>query len=647
MHLLARWLKRLSLPSLLILLTACTDVPALRDVLGSSPTDTPAVGAAPPLGTVVAASASGAAQPQPVQLIPGTASVAPDVQQALVAELRQRSDAGVTQYAITGSDCDADACFVSIAGFGALVDPANWQLRDALIIDTIIVARQSDGQMSGMSVGNPRQFRAMSVPGARAARVLAAQTQQEKRYDFPWEPGASMVYGILGVHRGGFVDGWKAVDFLSDGNTSLGHSPNKLLAAASGTITYVCDDGVNMAARIGDLIYVHMLPNAKLRVGAEIARGESLGPLKPGTYSTRCGFANQQPQNFHVHLAFPNSELFEMGGWTLNTNDGVWRRGDRVWRTGTYLLNDAPPIDPNVTPSPEPTLDPNAPTRTPTATSTPRPPTRTPTPRPTETATPTQTPSPTITPTPTQTPTPTPIPGRCQLRDRGDANCDDVIDGLDFSLWLGTQCTRRCRDRRADFNRDGRINATDLSRWQSNRALSGRVRAQAAAQQTRDQVQVIVEPEDVSSVALLGLQGKRFTIKLSFRPTRPARAVHYTRVELTLPDGVRLVSTGAGVDVSQSRLGRVFRLGDKQGDATGQSLILELGATSSRQAPSTSRTVTLATFELAAADTTGVSRITLRDAQVVSAGPKQWPVLYRSVELLINPRRLYLPVLVK
>lgn len=640
MHRFARWLKLLSLSSLLIGLAACTDTPALPDLLGGT--------SAPEAGTVVAASASGADQTQPVQLIPGTASVTPDVQQALVSALRERADTGVTQYAITSADCDADACFVSIAGFGALADPANWQLRDALVIDTVIVARQSDGRMEGMSVKGSRSFRAMAVSGARAQRVLDAPAQQRERYDFPWEPGTSMVYGVLGVHRGGFVEGWRAVDFLSDGNTSLGHSPNNLLAAAPGTITYVCDDGVNLAVRIGDLIYVHMLPNAKLRVGAQIARGESLGPLKPGTYSTRCGYANQQPQNFHVHLAFPNAETFEMGGWTLNVADGLWRRDDRTWRTGTYLLNDAPPLDPNVTPSPEPTLDPNAPTRTPTATSTPRPPTRTPTPRPTETPTPTVTPSPTITPTPTQTATPTPIPGRCQLKNRGDANCDDVIDGLDFSLWLGTQCTRRCRDRRADFNRDGRVNSSDLSRWVTNRALTSRTRAQAVAQQTRDQVQIIVEPEDAASIAVLGLQPRRFTIKLAFRPTRPARAVHFARIELTLPEGARLVSTGDGVDVSQSRLGRVFRLSSADDVNASQSLLLELGAVSSRAAPSTQRTVTLATFELTgAAASSSVSRITLRDAQIVSAGPKQWPVLYRSAELLINPKRLFLPVLVK
>ena len=42
--------------------------------------------------------------------------------------------------------------------------------------------------------------------------------------------------------------------------------------------------------------------------------------------------------------------------------------------------------------------------------------------------------SPTPTPTPTRTPTPTPT-STCPLKGRGDANCDEIINILDFNIW--------------------------------------------------------------------------------------------------------------------------------------------------------------------------------------------------------------------
>ncbi len=580
----------------------------------------------------------------------------PEIQLA-VTDVLARNDAallGATQFAMTAYDCEQATCFVSIAGFDdTLLDAATWSLDQAVFIGTIVVTKRADGQYVGM-LERETGFRAMAAQSLspRAVQLFAAQTTSDTLpYDFPWEPGTSMVYGVLGVHKGGFIDGWRAVDFLSDGNTSLNHGPNKLLTAAAGTVTYVCDDGVNLAVRIGDLIYVHLLPNDRLRVGQVFARGAELGPLKPGTYSTRCGFANQQPQNFHVHLAFPPAETFTMGGWTLNVSDGVWRNGDRTWRTGLYLKNDAQVStpDPNVTPSPEPTLDPNAPTATPSPTLTPRPPTATRTPSPTTTPLPTITPTPTQTPSPTVTPTPTPRPGICALKRKGDANCDDVIDGFDFSLWLTAQCAGRCRDRRADFNRDGRVNTLDYALWVGNRALNRRTTSQATQVSRRDQVRLILVPAVTNGVdiGLLGATSTDYVLKLAFSPVRPARPLHYARVEVRLPEGVVLTSVGPGVNVSQARLPRVFRLSDTADVNESKTLLLELGAQTNRSGPNTLRAITLATFRIAANSTSGVARFTLQDAQIVTSGPKQWPVLFESLELLLNPRRLYLPVLVR
>ena len=138
------------------------------------------------------------------------------------------------------------------------------------------------------------------------------------------------------------------------------------------------------------------------------------------------------------------------------------------------------PIPPTVTPTRTPTP---TPTRTPTPT-----PTRTPTPIP-PTVTPTRTPTP-IAPTVTPTWTPTPIPPTvtnvptvtgvtCTRKTLGDANCDNAIDGIDYSIWLNSQChpeigsSSFCnpvpQNADADFNLDGNRDDADYEIWFSNR----------------------------------------------------------------------------------------------------------------------------------------------------------------------------------
>jgi hypothetical protein len=95
----------------------------------------------------------------------------------------------------------------------------------------------------------------------------------------------------------------------------------------------------------------------------------------------------------------------------------------------------------------------------------------------TSTPTPTRTPTPTSpqdqpTNTPTFTPAPTLIPA-CAKKTLGDANCDEKIDGIDYSMWLNRQCTSGCsaENLKADFGDypDGRVDDNDYSIWFNNR----------------------------------------------------------------------------------------------------------------------------------------------------------------------------------
>jgi hypothetical protein len=599
-------------------------------------------------------SAQAQTQPVDIVLLPGTVDIPDTFRQPVRAALNRNSARlNGTRYAlVTAFDCEAGSgiCFVSISGFVEAPDPATWKLENVAAIETVVLNRRANGSIDGV-LASEDSFSAMTAdmqsPRMEALRIARSQTQTLS-YDLPWQAGTAMTYGTLGIHRGGFVDGWLGVDLLSNGDVPAGRAPNSVLAAAAGTVTYVCNDGVNVAIRIGDLIYVHLLENDKLRVGQRFERGDEIGQLKAGSFNARCGYASQRPENFHLHLAFPNTDRFDIGGWSLSRSDGVWRSGDRSVRPGQALRNDVVP------PGPTATADPLAP---PTSTPTPSPtrgPTATPTPLPTLTSTPTASPTPTITPSPTPSPSPTPVPGACELKSKGDANCDDAIDGLDFGVWLITDCTRRCSDLRADFNRDRRVDSRDYDQWRRNRTGGANDPAEpgfgAQAVARNEAARLILRPVDPArrgnrSIALKDGESVDLELQLVFSPTLPVRRLYYTRLEFALPSGVIALAPEGGVAVRQSELDRVIALtSPDEANRTGRFKI-ELAAQNTRGLPTTPQTVILARFRVRSGPATAAARLMLMDAQVVTSGAKSWPVRYEAVTLLTNPVRTFLPLL--
>ena len=59
----------------------------------------------------------------------------------------------------------------------------------------------------------------------------------------------------------------------------------------------------------------------------------------------------------------------------------------------------------------------------------------------------------------------------CSKKSQGDANCDEKIDGIDYSMWLNRQCNSGCaaENLKADFNLDNKVNDDDYSIWFNNR----------------------------------------------------------------------------------------------------------------------------------------------------------------------------------
>ncbi|OGD00982.1 hypothetical protein A2972_04070 [Candidatus Amesbacteria bacterium RIFCSPLOWO2_01_FULL_47_33] len=92
-------------------------------------------------------------------------------------------------------------------------------------------------------------------------------------------------------------------------------------------------------------------------------------------------------------------------------------------------------------------------------------PTKTPTPIKSPTKTPTPIKSPTKTPTPIKSPTKTPTPGTSKP---GDANGDNLVNGLDYLIWLSHYGEFVSGPANGDFNNSGKVDGADYLIWLSN-----------------------------------------------------------------------------------------------------------------------------------------------------------------------------------
>ncbi len=77
--------------------------------------------------------------------------------------------------------------------------------------------------------------------------------------------------------------------------------------------------------------------------------------------------------------------------------------------------------------------------------------------------------APSVTPSLTGVVTPTDVPPSCMYKKYGDANCDGSVDGIDYSIWLNSQCRpgsgQKCANTKADFNNDGNVDDEDYQIW--------------------------------------------------------------------------------------------------------------------------------------------------------------------------------------
>lgn len=168
-------------------------------------------------------------------------------------------------------------------------------------------------------------------PSNQQVRVQnQVQQQQYSNYKFPWRAGETWYratgYEDLKGCQGGWHDaggncGGKALDFYTPGGNS------EILAAASGTVTYVCKNSdqayiiVQTQNTTENLIYVHLKANSlTVSQGQKVSQGQYLGIMaKPSNQG--CGDGTF----VHLHLQFP-TKPFTIDGYTFtstNTYKGV------------------------------------------------------------------------------------------------------------------------------------------------------------------------------------------------------------------------------------------------------------------------------------------------------------------------------------
>ena len=275
-------------------------------------------------------------------LIPGTVEVDKEIESALVLALGRANTIykGAKYFAVTDIREVESWYFISTLGLVKYDNNRGWSLEDSVWVGMVLIERDQINTFQGAVEGTTlfselldevpeRIINRSSKNSIDPLRKNRTPFNTTSGYIFPWQSGTSMFYGSAGVHTNGFISDWKAVDMMSDGNTGAGHAPNRLLAAASGSIGYICRDSNNVAIRIDNLFYTHLVDNSNLTLGKWFNQGDEMGQMKTGTFGTTgvgCGWATQGSNWFHVHWGFPNADL-QVEGWTLSMATQNWTKG--------------------------------------------------------------------------------------------------------------------------------------------------------------------------------------------------------------------------------------------------------------------------------------------------------------------------------
>jgi hypothetical protein len=264
---------------------------------------------------------------QGITMLPSTVPISARLQlstlRALALDAYQR---GVTTYAITDV-VDRDGYWkISVAGMPD--GSQQMALSESVWLGTVTI-NNTTGLPGLVDEAMPKI--ANSLPEALGSETAAAEYGVGGSANIlPFRSGTTAMYGTLGVHDCGFsMNGWKAVDLFP--------SENMVYSSNSGTVSYVCRDENQVALRIGNNLYTHLVDTGQ-QMDDVYTQGQAIAGMVPGSFDTACGYAAQNEAAYHVHFCFvPNSGGgFNADGYMLSMADSNWRKGsEMVEPTGT------------------------------------------------------------------------------------------------------------------------------------------------------------------------------------------------------------------------------------------------------------------------------------------------------------------------
>lgn len=323
-----------------------------------------------------------AQQPQPynpsevVQFLQSTISVEPAIENAAkVTMLMHSAELDPTLYYLISDVVvlpENKGIIVSVLG----VNEPIWTLERNLVwASSIYLYNGMDGQLWG-DICNPPEMECemvqswsieqISLPQQAATAMNDTQTlgayaamsedlpQLQSAAQFitdpttpliwPWKPGMSAQYGVLGVHASGFNsyigDGFSAIDIV--GGEGESWTENAVYAMHDMRITSVCNDGTSKALILWTdlqqsqnaphidqhIIYAHLDPSQSFYNGDMFIQGDYVGSLVPGNFSDSCGTATHAANQWHLHLGFPDIGRFVIADCALDTGTEVFTCSD-------------------------------------------------------------------------------------------------------------------------------------------------------------------------------------------------------------------------------------------------------------------------------------------------------------------------------
>lgn len=279
-----------------------------------------------------------------------TQPVPPDIEELAGLVLAADNPAPeATFFAITDYTHIGNVVMVSVAALGS-GNPTVWTLYNAVWIGTLAL---SGG--SGAVEGSPEYQQITDGVVFRSLPEIVPDDGPggDDGFDstlpvLPFKGGTVVTFGPRGVHDAGYsLTGWKAVDLVSGSDLGSRYAPNEVYASEDAQISFVCRDSTSVAIKAGNFLYAHLRDTSNLATGTQLYRGVKFATMVVGSFTDSCGWAQQQPNHWHLHWGFDGLSTIDLVGWTLYPFSEKFVRGsEEVAANGALMNYGTPGSDP-------------------------------------------------------------------------------------------------------------------------------------------------------------------------------------------------------------------------------------------------------------------------------------------------------------